>query len=132
MAFFIKKPITFPWIFGIGFRRNGIISILSLNIIQNLACSIGFICQNRAVRNINTRQQINSDAGIMDISACQKETERISKSIYNCMNFSGFTPTASANKLIIFAIYSPFLAPALWGCALITVESKDRFSMSAS
>ena len=103
-----------------------------LDIIQNFIGSIGFITQNGTVGNINAGQQINSDAGIMDISACQKETERISKTIYNCMNFSGFTPTAGANKLIIFAIYSPFLAPALWGCALITVESKDKFSMSAS
>ena len=31
-----------------------------------------------------------------------------------------------------FAVYSPFLAPALWGCALTIVESNDKFSISAS
>ena len=68
MTFFIKNPIVFPWISGIGFWRNSIISILPLDIIQNFICSICFIRQNSAFRNINARQQINSNGGIINIS----------------------------------------------------------------
>ena len=68
MAFFIKKPIAFPRIFGIGFWRNSIISILLLNMIQNFAGSIRFISQNSAFRNIKGRQQINGNFRIMNVT----------------------------------------------------------------
>ena len=70
MAFFIKKPIAFPRIFGIGFWRNSIISILLLNMIQNFAGSIRFISQNSAFGNIKGRQQINGNFGIMNMATC--------------------------------------------------------------
>ena len=69
MTFFIKNPITFPRISGVGLWWNSIISILSLDIIQNFFCSIGFISQNSAFGNINARQQTDGNFGIMDISA---------------------------------------------------------------
>lgn len=47
------------------------------------------------------------------------------------MHFCKFSNTTCANKLVAFTIYSPFLALALWGCALMIVASKDRFSISA-
>ena len=65
MALLIEHPIAMLEVACIGFWRNGIISTLLLNVVQDF---VGFI------------------------------------------------------QLIVFAIYSPFLAPALWGCALITVE----------
>ena len=70
MAFFIKNPITFPRIFGIRFRRNCIISILLLDMIQNFVGSIRFISQNSAFGNINGRQQINGNFGIMNMATC--------------------------------------------------------------
>ena len=48
------------------------------------------------------------------------------------MNFCALSPMTSTYKLIIFAVYSPFFAPALCGCTFITVESNDKFSISAS
>ena len=68
----------------------------------------------------------------MDISTGQLKINWVSQTVYNNMDFSRLSPTTCANKLIIFAVYSPFLAPALCGCALMTVESSDRFSISAS
>lgn len=37
-----------------------------------------------------------------------------------------------AYALPVIAVYSPFLAPALFGCAFMIVEANDRFSISAS
>lgn len=132
MPFFIKKPVAFPRISGVRFWRNHIISILPLDIIQYLTGSIRFVCQNCAVGNIKMRQNIDSNSSVVDISRAQLDIDWITKTIYNGMDFGRFTSTASANKLVIFAVYSPFLAPALCGCALMTVESKDSVSMSAS
>ena len=132
MAFFIKKPITFPRIFCIGFRRNCIIPILLLDIIQNFGCSVCLVRKNSAVGNVDVAQNINSNSGIMYVPACQLNVNRIAKTIYNCMNLGRFSTATGSNKLVVLAVYSPFLAPALWGCALTTVESKDRFSISES
>jgi len=87
---------------------------------------------NRAVGNVNVRQDINCNSGIMDIATWQLEIDRISKTIYNGMNLRRLTAATGANKLVKFAVYSPFFALALCGCAFTTVESRERFSISAS
>ena len=132
MAFFIKKPITFPRIFCIRLRRNCIVSILLLNVVQDFLCSICFIRKNGAARNIDVAQNINSNGRIMYVPTCQLNVNRIAKTIYNSMNLGRLSAAAGSNKLVVLAVYSPFLAPALWGCAFTTVESKDRFSISES
>ena len=132
MAFFIKKPITFPQIFCIGFRRNCIVSILLLDIIQNFGCSVCLVCKNSAVGNVDVSQNINGNRGIMYIPTCQLNVNRIAKAIYNSMNLGCLSSATGSNKLVVLAVDSPFLAPALWGWAFTTVESKDRFSISES
>ena len=125
MAFFIKIPITFPRIFCIGFRRDCIVPILLLDVIQNFGCSVCLVRKNSAIGNVNVGQN-------MYVTTCQLNVKRIAKTIYNSMNFGRLSTATGSNKLVVLAVYSPFLAPALWGCAFITVESKDRFSISES
>ena len=132
MAFLIKNPVTFPRIFRIRLRRNCVISILLLDVVQDFLRSIRFICKDGTIGNIDVRQNINSNSRIMYVSTCQLNINWITKTIYNSMNLGCLSSTAGSNKLIVFAVYSLFLAPELWGCAFITVESKDRFSISES
>ena len=132
MTFFIKKPVTFPRISGVRFWRNHIISILPLDIIQYFIASVCPVSKNCAVGNIKMRQNIDSNGRVMDISRAQLDIDWIPKTIYNSMDFCRFTSTASSNKLVLFAVYCPFLAPALCGCALMTVESKESVSISES
>ena len=113
MAFFIKKPITFPRIFRIGFRRDCIVSILLLDIIQNFSRSICFISKNGAVGNVDVSQNIDGNGRIMYITACQLNVNRIAKTVYNGMNLGCLSTATGSDKLVVFAVYSPFLAPAL-------------------
>ena len=132
MAFFIKIPITFPRIFCIGFRRDCIVPILLLDVIQNFGCSVCLVRKNSAIGNVDVGQNINGNRGIMYVTTCQLNVNRIAKTIYNSMNLGRLSTATGSNKLVVLAVYSPFLAPALWGCAFTTVESKDRFSISES
>ena len=113
MAFFIKIPITFPRIFRIRLRRNCVVSILLLNVVQDFLGSICFICKNGAVRNIDVAQNINGNGRIMYIPTCQLNVNRIAKTIYNSMNLGRLSTATGSNKLVVLAVYSPFLAPAL-------------------
>ena len=78
------------------------------------------------------RQDIDSNSSVVYVSGGQLKIDRIPETIYNSMNFCRFTSAADTNKLVVFRIYSPFLAPVLCGCALMTVESRESVSMSAS
>ena len=113
MAFFIKRPVTFPRIFCIRFRRDCVVSILSLDIIQNFSCSICFVRKNGAIGNVDVRQNIDSNGGIVYVSACQLNINRIAKTIYNSMNLGCLSAATGSDKLVVLAVYSPFLAPAL-------------------
>ena len=113
MAFFIKKPITFPRIFGIGFRRDCIVPVLLLNIIQNFGCSVCFVRKNSAIGNVDVGQNINGNSGIMYVTTGQLNVKRIAKTIYNSMNLGRLSTATGSNKLVVLAVYSPFLAPAL-------------------
>ena len=113
MAFFIKKPITFPRIFCIGFRGNCIVPILLLDIIQNFGCSICLVRKDSAIRDVDVAQNIYGNSGIMYVTTCQLNVNRIAKTIYNSMNLGRLSAAAGSNKLVVLAVYSPFLAPAL-------------------
>ena len=132
MTLFVSPPIAAPWDFGIAFGRNGIFRILPLNIVQDFICSISLVCQNVAVGNIHMGEYIHCYGRIVDVSCGQLKIKWIAETVDNSMNFGRLTATAGADKLIPFAIYSPFLAPALCWCAFTLVESNDRFSISAS
>ena len=113
MTFFIKNPITFPRIFCIGFRRDCIVPILLLDIIQNFGCSVCFISKNGAIGNVDVSQNINGNSGIMYVPTCQLNINRIAKTIYDSMNLGRLPAATGSNKLVVLAVYSPFLAPAL-------------------
>lgn len=113
MALLIERPIAAQRVACIGLWRNSIVSILLLNVVQDFIGSISFICQDGRIRNIKMRQHIYSNRCIMDIPACQLEVKRISKTIHNNVNFRRLSATACGDELMIFAVYSPFLAPAL-------------------
>ena len=104
MAFFIEKPVTFPQIFGIGFRRDCIVSILLLDIIQNFRRSICFIRKNGAVRDIDVSQNIDGNGRIMYIPACQLNVNRIAKTVYNSMNLGRLSTATGSDKLVVFAV----------------------------
>ena len=113
MAFFIKKPITFPRIFCLGFRRDYIFPVLLLDIIQNFGCSVCFVRKNCAIGNVDMGQNINGNRGIVYVTTCQLNVNRIAKTIYNSMDLGRLSTATGSNKLVVLAVYSPFLAPAL-------------------
>ena len=113
MAFFIEKPITFPRIFCIGFWRDCIAPILLMDIIQNFGCSVRLVRKNSAIGNVDGGQNINGNRGIMYVTTCQLNVNRIAKTIYNSMNLGCLSTAIGSDKLVVFAVYSPFLAPAL-------------------
>ena len=113
MALSIEKPITFPRIFCIRLRRNCVISVLLLDIVQDFLRSICFIRKNGATGNIDVAQNINGNSRIMYVPACQLNVNRIAKTIYNSMNLGCLSTATGSDKLVVFAVYSPFLAPAL-------------------
>ena len=132
MTFFVKVIIAIPWLFCIRFRWNGIVRSLRIDIIKNIICSVSTISKNVTVTNVKCWEQRYSLFWIVNFASCKNKINRISKSINNSMNFGGFTTSTYADKLVIFWIYSPFLAPALCGCAFMEVLSILRFSKSAS
>ena len=113
MAFFVKKPITFPRIFCIRLRRNCVISVLALNVVQDFLRSICFVRKNGAAGNVDMAQNINGNSGIMYVSTCQLNVNRIAKTIYNSMNLSRLSTATGSDKLVALTVYSPFLAPTL-------------------
>lgn len=113
MAFFVKKPITFLWIFCIRLRRNCVISVLLLDVIQDFLRSIRFISKNGAIGNTDVAQNINGNGRIMYVPACQLNVNWIAQTIYNSMNLGRLSAATGSDKLVVFAVYSPFLAPAL-------------------
>ena len=113
MAFFIKKAIIFPRIFCVGFWRDCIVPILLLDMIQNFGCSVCLVRKNRAIGNVDVGQNINGNSGIVYVTTCQLNVNRIAKTIYNSMNLGRLSTAAGSNKLVVLAVYGPFLAPAL-------------------
>ncbi|MNB95280.1 hypothetical protein D3C75_424480 [compost metagenome] len=52
MAFFVAKPIDFPWVLTIRFRRDGVGCLLSCNPIPNPFGAISFVAKNMTSCNI--------------------------------------------------------------------------------
>ena len=128
MAFLIGVEIAEPRLDHITFGWDRIRCSLLCDVSTNGLCSVCFIAQNVAARNIHFRKQINGGTGIKDVSTGKQKMGRISQSIHNCMDFCSLSATTYTNKLVVFRIYSPLFAPALCGCALMLVLSIHRFS----
>ena len=128
MTFFISVEIAEPRLDHITFGWDRIRCSLLCDVSANGLCSVCFIAQNVAARNIHFRKQINGGTGIKDVSTGKQKMDRISQRIHNSMDFCSLSTTTYTDKLVVFRIYSPFFAPALCGCALILVLSIHRFS----
>lgn len=128
MTFLISVEIAEPRLDHIAFGWDRIRCSLLCDVNANGFCSVCFIVQNVAARNIHFRKQINGGAGIKDVSTGKQKMDRISQSIHNSMDFWSLSTTTYTNKLVVFRIYSPLFAPALCGCALMLVLSIHRFS----
>ena len=68
MTLFVKNPVTAPRIHRIGFWRNGIFAVLTLDIIQYFVCPVRFVGKDIALRNVNMGEYINSYFCIIYIS----------------------------------------------------------------
>ena len=128
VAFLISVEIAEPRLNHITFGWDRIRCSLLCDVSANGLCSVCFIAQNVAARNIHFRKQINGGTGIKDVSTGKQKMDRISQSIHNCMDFCSLSATTYTNKLVVFRINSPLFAPALCGCALMLVLSMHRFS----
>ena len=128
VAFLIGVEIAEPRLNHITFGWDRIRCSLLCDVSANGLCSVCFIAQNVAARNIHFRKQFNGGTGIKDVSTGKQKMDRISQSIHNCMDFCSLSATTYTNKLVVFRIYSPLFAPALCGCALMLVLSMHRFS----
>ena len=128
VAFLISVEIAEPRLDHIAFGWDRIRCSLLCDVSANGLCSVCFIAQNVAARNIHFRKQFNGGTGIKDVSTGKQKMDRISQSIHNCMDFCSLSATTYTNKLVVFRIYSPLFAPALCGCALMLVLSMHRFS----
>lgn len=128
MTFFISVEITEPRLDHIAFGWDRIRCSLFCDVSANGLCSVCFIAQNVAAGNIHFRKQINGSTSIKDVFTGKQKMDRIFQCIHNSMDFCSISTTTHTNKLVIFRIYSPFFAPALYGCALMLVLSIHRFS----
>ena len=128
VAFLISVEIAEPRLNHIAFGWDRVRCSLLCDISANGLCSVCFIAQNVAARNIHFRKQINGGTGIKDVSTGKQKMDRISQSIHNSMDFCSLSTMTYTNKLVVFRIYSPLFAPALCGCALMLVLSIHRFS----
>ena len=128
VAFLIGVEIAEPWLDYIAFEWDLILFSLLCDIGANGLCSICFISQNVAARNVHSRKQIDGGTGIKDVSAGKQKVDGISQRIHNSMDFCSLSTMTYTDKLVVFRIYSPPFAPALCGCALMLVLSIHRFS----
>ena len=128
VAFLISVEITKPRLDHIAFGWDRIRCSLLCDVSANGLCSVCFIAQNVAARNIHFRKQINGGTGIKDVSAGKQKVDGIPQSIHNSVDFCSLSTMTHTDKLVVFRIYSPLFAPALCGCALMLVLSIHRFS----
>ena len=128
VAFLIGVEIAEPRLDHITFGWDRIRCSLLCDIGANGLCSICFISQNVAARNVHSRKQIDGGTGIKDVSAGKQKVDGIPQSIHNSVDFCSLSTMTYTDKLVVFRIYSPLFAPALCGCALMLVLSIHRFS----
>lgn len=87
MAILVGMPVTKPGSDRIAFRRNRVLPICLLDIVQNLGSSVCFVSENIAVGQITARQKFYSHCGIIDIPRSKQKFKRIPQRICKRMNF---------------------------------------------
>lgn len=128
MPLLVGVEITGPRIGAVLPWWDGVAGLLLGDVVPDFLRAIGFVAQNVAPFDLKLREQINGRTCIMHLTAGEQKMDRIAQSVYNSMDFRGFSTPAGSDKLVVFRIYSPFFAPALCGCALMEVLSMHRFS----
>lgn len=128
VTFLVSMKIAKPRLDHIAFGRNGIRCTLFCYIGSNGLRPICLIAQNVAPFDLQFREQIDSCACVMHLSAGEQKLDWVAQRVNNSMDFCGLSTPAGSDKLVVFRIYSPFFAPALCGCALMEVLSMHRFS----
>jgi hypothetical protein len=87
MAILVSMPIAKPRSDCIAFRRNRVLPICLLDVVQNLSSSVCFVSENITVRQITARQKFYSHCGIIDIPRSKQKFKRIPQCICKRMNF---------------------------------------------
>ena len=102
MAFLIGVEIAEPRLDHITFGWDRIRCSLLCDVSANGLCSVCFIAQNVAARNIHFRKQINGGTGIKDVSAGKQKVDGISQRIHNSMDFCSLSTMTYTDKLVVF------------------------------
>ena len=102
MAFLIGVEIAEPRLDHITFGWDRIRCSLLSDIGANGLCSICFISQNVAARNVHSRKQIDGGTGIKDVSAGKQKVDGISQCIHNSMDFCSLSTVTYTDKLVVF------------------------------
>ena len=87
VALLISVEITKPWLDYIAFGWDRIRCSLLCAVSANGICSVCFITQNVAARNVHSRKQIDGGTGIKHVSAGKQKVDGISQCIHNSMDF---------------------------------------------
>lgn len=119
MSLFVVIIIAKPWVSSIGFRWNTKIGIMIGNIFPIIPGTVCFVSENGTSWNIELVKAFPEHRSVIDLSAGQFQYQRITQSIYDCVDFGGSSSTTNANALFTIAIFIPFFAPVLARCALI-------------
>ena len=128
MTLFVQPPITLPRVRIIRFRRYTVIPTAFQNVSPDFRCAISLVAKHNTVNDFHMVKNVCGYFGIMHISRGELQMQRITQSVYNGMNLSGFSTTADSYFLVCFASVSPFFAPAVCWWARILVESILKFS----
>lgn len=128
MPLFVSVEITGPGIDAVLPGWDGVAGLLFGDIVPDFLRAIGLVTQNVAPFDLKLREQVDGRTCIMHLTASEQKMDRITQGINDSMDFCGLSTPAVTDKLVVFRIYGPFFAPALWGCALMDVLSMHRFS----
>ena len=102
MAFLIGVEIAEPRLDHITFGWDRIRCSLLCDVSANGLCSVCFITQNVAARNVHSRKQIDGGTGIKDVSAGKQKVDGISQCIHNSMDFCSLSTMTYTGKLVVF------------------------------
>lgn len=78
MTLLVVPPVTLPWIYAVAFRRDSVLTILTLDKLPDVLGTIGFISQDTAFCEVNIGQKVNGNLAVMDITAGKNQLYGIS------------------------------------------------------
>ena len=129
MAFFVEMPIVFPALLAIPARRDDGLCFFVNDHLDEIVSIV------RAISNYAIKVVIGDQCiclrDVVSLTAGQKKPHWIAQSIDTHVDLGAESPSAAPKGL--FCLPTAFFdAPAAQGCALTTVLSRIRFSMSGS